>query len=453
MIRISRSEAAVKAGGAVTRALRRGSTERAVGGAILTGLVAQAGLLVSGVVLARLFGPERRGQLALIVVLPIIVYQIGNLGLPIATAFYVARVPGHARELLHTLRGVITIQALLLIVAHAALVVLIVWHEPSLQAAAVVSLIWAPLLLIQDYGLAVLQGQKRFRSFNILRALPAGVNVSVALFVLTTASNDIAVVVTGLVTLTAALAAATLAIALVPSADQSTSGSQTAPPSRKELLAFGAKALVGSSYPVETLRLDQLIVALFLTAYDLGLYVVALSFINLPRFISQSIGTVAYPHVASRLGASRRSHDMWLFVWFTTGTTALLVCILELLAPALLRAFFGPEFESAQSITRLLLAAALLLAIRRILGEVLKGAGNPAASSIAEGVSLVVVILTMPVLTRYLGLLGAGVALSSSAAISMIILIYVALRQRFIDVMPPYEHPVLEEDMGSASVP
>ena len=452
MIQISQTRTPVKVSNAVTRALRRGSTERAVGGAILTGLVAQVGLLVSGVLLARLLGPERRGELALVVLLPIIVYQIGNLGLPIATAFYVARVPTQARDILHRLRRLVVIQMVLLIVAHAALVRLIVWHEPSLRTAAVASLLWAPLLLIQDFGLAILQGQRRFLPFNILRALPAGVNVVVALFVLFTAKKDVVVIVVGLLTLTAGLAIATLWIALREHREPSMSIGRPALPSRKDLIQFGIKALVGSSYPVESLRLDQLLVALFLSSYDLGLYVVALSFINLPRFISQSIGTVAYPHVASRSSSGRRSPDMWLFVWFTAGITTILVVTLEVFVPSLLRVFFGHEFESAELITRLLLAAALLLAVRRILGEVLKGAGNPAASSVAEGASLLVVILTMPLLTRYLGLLGAGVALSFSAGISMIILLYIALRPQVVEGVLP-ERAVLEDEMSSASAP
>ena len=50
---------------------------------------------------------------------------------------------------------------------------------------------------------------------------------------------------------------------------------------------------------METFRLDQAVVGLFLTPAALGLYVVGLAFANLPRFIAQSVGYIAYPRINS----------------------------------------------------------------------------------------------------------------------------------------------------------
>ncbi len=64
------------------------------------------------------------------------------------------------------------------------------------------------------------------------------------------------------------------------------------------MVAFGAKGLLGANSPIEYYRVDQAVVGLFLTPVALGLYSVALAFTNLPRSIANSLGVVAYPHVA-----------------------------------------------------------------------------------------------------------------------------------------------------------
>ncbi len=80
-------------------------------------------------------------------------------------------------------------------------------------------------------------------------------------------------------------------------------GGSSPTPSRRRAFRYGVSAVLGSSSPAEILRLDQAIIALALSRYTLGLYVVAVAFTNLPRFISQSVGIVAFPRVAAGVGA------------------------------------------------------------------------------------------------------------------------------------------------------
>ena len=70
------------------------------------------------------------------------------------------------------------------------------------------------------------------------------------------------------------------------------------------LLRFGIRGWLGTATPSEALRLDQVIVGLLLSPSALGLYVVGGSFSNLPRFIAQSVGLVAYPRIAAESDTS-----------------------------------------------------------------------------------------------------------------------------------------------------
>jgi hypothetical protein len=53
-------------------------------------------LVASGVLVARTLGPENRGYLALLALFPAILSELGNLGLPLAVTYYIARDRTHA---------------------------------------------------------------------------------------------------------------------------------------------------------------------------------------------------------------------------------------------------------------------------------------------------------------------------------------------------------------------
>ena len=103
-------------------------------------------------------------------------------------------------------------------------------------------------------------------------------------------------------------------------------------PPVREMVAFGAKGLLGASSPIEYYRLDQAVVGLFLTPVALGIYAVALAFTNLPRFISTSVGMVAYPHVAAQSDPVEARRQLWRFFLLTVAACAAVVAALEVSA-------------------------------------------------------------------------------------------------------------------------
>ncbi|PYQ65145.1 MAG: hypothetical protein DMF54_11940 [Acidobacteria bacterium] len=406
---------------------RPGSVQRSASGAVAAGLTGQLALVVSGIALARVLGPQARGSLALLLLLPAVVYQAGNLGLPLACAYYLAQEPRRSRAIVRRLRTIGPLQAVLLGGIHALAIAIVIWsRSPELRLAALITLPSTSAQLMQDYGLAILQGLRGFRAFNILRTLPSVANAVVGVILFGLQLRNLVWVVAILIVPGICISAFTLAFAIARSRNNSPLGE--AGPTLRQLIRFGAKGVLGSSYPVETFRADQLIVGLFLSATDLGRYVVALSFVNLPRFISQSIGFIAYPHVAAELQLKSQRRAMWRFFWVTTALTVMTVLVLELLVPILLPILFGSQFTESVPIARVLLVAAAFFSARRILAEVMKGAGNPAAGSIAELASFVALIPAFLLFTRSFHVIGVAVALTFSAALSLAVLILLDLK-------------------------
>jgi O-antigen/teichoic acid export membrane protein len=177
---------------------------------------------------------------------------------------------------------------------------------------------------------------------------------------------------------------------------------------------------------VETFRLDQALVGLFLEPLQLGLYIAALAFTNLPALISRSIGLIAFPRVASETDDRRRM--VRRFYWLAVVTLGGSVLALELAAGRLVPLFFGDDFRDAVSMTRILLIGAFFYGVRRVLSDSASGAGAPGLASIAELSSWVVLLPLFGVLTPLYGAEGVAAALTIAYAVSLVTLLVLLRR-------------------------
>jgi O-antigen/teichoic acid export membrane protein len=374
-----------------------------------------------------MLGVQNRGYLALIILWPTILARLGGTGLPLALPYFVSRDAASAYSTARSVVRPAVIQMSAVALVHGAVLLAFLPGKPAdVRAAGLLSLAAGPLSLALEYLLALLQGQQRFGAFNVLRTGPAALYGILALALFVLGLGQLPFVAAGLI--------GGLLVSVIASAIVVTCGLASLPKSssRKHaigrMIGFGLRGLPGAVSPLETLRLDQAVIGLFLTPAALGLYVVGLAFTNLPRFIAQSIGMVAYPHIAGR--RDNRSSSMWSFFWLTVGLSAVVVLVLIATAPLLVPAIFGKQFSDAVTVTRILLIGSLFFAARRVLTDASRAVGRPSAGSIAEIASWVCLLLFVAVLLPRLGIQGVAIALTSAAAFSFLVLCVIVLRDR-----------------------
>lgn len=394
---------------------------RSLGGSLVATGAVQVLLTVSGVLIARTLGPEDRGYLALLVVVSGICVLAGGAGLPTAATYYVAQNRGHAAGIVRALALPALIQVGGTAVVQLGVLFVLIPHDPQrVKVAAMVSLLLVPGILSHSYGLAVLQGQERFRPFNILRILPTALYVGavVAAVVLGFANLIVLMVAWAVALLLAGVIALGVALRGLLSVGDVADG-----PSRRQLVRFGAKSLVGSVSPIEALRLDQALVGLLLNPVTLGLYVVAQAFTNLPRVVASSVGMIAYPHVASQTSAAEARRALWRYFFLGVALSALVIGALEIVTGKLVLLFFGAEFQSATPVARVLLLATLFMAARRVLTDGVNGMGRPGLGTISEIASWIFLVPTIALLLPRYGAVGVAVALTISWFASLVLLI------------------------------
>ena len=421
---------------------------RPLAGSLLASFYSQAAVVVTGILTARSLGPTDRGYWALLVLVPAILQQLGTLGLPLATTYFIASERGKERAVLRAIRTPAIAQVLALTVIQAAVLWFLVEGEPDrVRLAAGASLLLIAGAVADMYGKAILQGQGRFTALNIVR--PTTVTFALVGIVALFATGDARLAPVAAVWVAATLAggAVTLAVAL---ARRDRRG-QVEHVARGPMVRFGLRGLLGSASPIETFRVDQAAIGLVLPAQELGLYVAALSFTNLPALISRSVGMIALPQVART--AARGSSDIWRFFWVSVALTGIVVVLLELWAGFLVPLFFGEDFEDAVPMTRILLVGAFLYAARRVLTDGVSGSGMPGLGSIAELSSWFVLVPLMAILVGPWGAEGVATALTISAAFSLAVLVVLFRRaerrmpepttlEGQVPVVRPYEEPL-----------
>jgi O-antigen/teichoic acid export membrane protein len=405
----------------------RGSPERLgrdAALAVATGFAIQAVLVVTGPLLARMLGPDGRGYLAALILWPIVITQLGNLGIPSALTYSIARDSSASRALARLGLAFALPQALLLIVFQALWLLLILHGDPhAVRVAGWLTLALVPAMLAQQYGLGLLQGHLRLRLFNGLRLLPWALYAVGVATLFVAGDHAIEPIVGALVTAFLISGTACLLCGL-----RFSRGEAPASVDRRFLLSFGLRGLLSSLSAVDVLRPDQVVLALFLSPAALGLYVVGLAFTNLPYFIAKSVGLITFPWVASRTEEGDARRTMWSLLWLTTGIAVVIVAVLCASAHWLVPFFFGEQFDAAVTVTYIVLPGTIFLSARRVLSEGLKGRGYPLAGTLGELLALAWVAVALAVFVPLWGIYGAAVALASSYVVSLVMLVGLAGR-------------------------
>lgn len=398
---------------------------RRIAGSLFSGFVTQAALALSGILLARALGPGDRGYLALLFLWPTILFQLADVGLPIGGAYYISRNPVAAGAIAHSLVVPAVYQAFAIVLLH---ILVLSWflptRGPEVRLAGLLTLAVGPTLLIQDYVLAILQGQQRFATFNMLRTLTPLLNAAVAVAVWAGRLR----LVPATLLLVVSYSVSGIAALIMLSSGLPRAHTLPETPSRRSMLQFGVRSFLGSLYPVENFRIDQVIVGIVLSPAALGLYVVSLAFTNFARFTAQSLGMVAYPHIASQATARLRRASSWKFFWGGVALSGAVVVILEVAVGPIIPWLFGEAFRQSVPLARILLVAGLLAAARRILAEALKGQGFPLPTTIAEVASWIAFAGSLALLVSPAGVTGVAISVVVAAACSLVILLIIDAR-------------------------
>ncbi len=386
--------------------------------------------IASGVLVARLLGPEGRGELAVITLWPLNLGLLGTLGFTQALTYFSAKHPGRTDTIWTSALVMAMLQsATLAAVGYFALPLILQAHPETTLSLAQFFLVYLPIGFASAYCQNLLQGALQLRYFNWLRLLTAGAYLFgvLVLFLLHRGSVwPVILTLLGSYVVGAAFGLLIIYRNIRP-------GWSWEPAVLQEMLRYGLHAYGGHVAQILHPQVVLLVMSVFLPTKAIGYYAVGYSMAATLLIIPAGVGAVTLAQGA-RGSAKQARQILHRSLRITLGLLIPAAVVLYFTAPLLLRIFFGPDFLPAVSATRILLLAIPLLAATQVLYEGLRALGHPQGAGYA---GLAGVLVTLPLLwlllPRY-SYQGGAVAFAISCLVALVVVLGYAHRRAALRV-------------------
>lgn len=363
--------------------------------------------MVTGMVTARLLGPEGRGIQTALILWPQFLAFASTFGIHAALLYHMKKNPEREADLYYASLW-LTLCAGALCVA-AGLFLIPAWlgaDSASFVPAALWLMATAPFILLFFMHNALFRGREEFHLFNRMRYLvPLLTLVALLLLAvwdrLTPTTSAVAYLVPYVpVTMLAMIRAIRIYRPAL-------SGMLSA---CKKVLAYGFGAYGIDLLGNLILYMDQIILVNLLAPGPLGLYVVAVSLSRVLAIFSSSIIMVLSPKASSLPPKDAALLTLRIFKLSLFAALAF-ATLFMVAAPFLIHLLYGERFAESTDVFRLLVLEVVLSGAALVLAQAFMAIGKPFVVTVSQAIGVLLVIPLMYMLVPEYGVIGAGWAL------------------------------------------
>lgn len=372
-----------------------------------------AGILICGlatsVLIGRVLGPEGRGEIAAVLLWPVILVVAFSTGLIPAVLYFTAGRRERISEILGTAAALSVPQiAGAVVVGYFAMPYLLGKQSSGAVELARLYLIMVPFCLWTNYGWSLLQAQQQLSSYNILRLVtPAGYACGALMLVQIDALSTRTVVYLQLgLTLASFVLTGLLVVRCMP---EPLFPLRSTKATARKLLRFGTRVQVGDLTQTANVQLDQMLIAATLPPAQLGLYTAAFSVAGLAQLMGRAVRPVLVAKVANCRSIAAGRREIALAYRRYGFAACVTVPSLLLATPSALSSVYGPDFRAAALPAIILVFAAVVLGAKEMLGGAMQAMGHPWLNSKADLIGAVVTASALPLALRGAGITGAAV--------------------------------------------
>jgi O-antigen/teichoic acid export membrane protein len=413
--------------------------------------VATKGLIMginalTGIITARALRPAGRGELAAMILWPVLLANALSLGLPSALTFQLRRNPGKQSQLVGS-------ALFLALLSSAAAALLGAWfmsafipqYPPRVILFARIFLLSAPITSLLAVGRASLESRGDFAVSNkLLLWTPAMTLVGLVGLLATRSMNPfsaaLAYVPTGVVPL------AWLMRRLVKAFRPSLAHFRTA---AMELFSYGIRSYGIDLCGTMAVYVDQALVVRLLQPDLMGTYVVALSLSRILYALHGSVVMVLFPKAVSC--PAQMVADMTSRATRMSAAVAVLGGIgIIALGPQVLNLFYGKAYRNANVVLRILVVEVILSGAGWVLSQAFMALGRPGVINALQVTGLALTVPLMFLLIPRFGIAGAGAALLCSTIIRLLFVL--ASFPIFLKMPVPNLLPKMEDLRFAADV-
>lgn len=381
--------------------------------------------MTTGILTARLLGPDGRGIQAAIVLWPLLLMGFSSVGLHPAILYYVKKGSAQASAFV---TAALTLSVLVSVVAAAVGMIFVPsWlsnYDVQTVRFAQFYMAFIPFALAGEIYATTVQAHGDFALYNGYRLLQPLITLGVLLLLALTG------------TLGPESAAAAFLGPALPALLWLWSRTRhlyawslrSFGNVYRQLLSYGTRSFGSDIFIVASSQLDRVFIVSLLSPASVGLYTVAFSLAKMLSIFEAAVSSVLLPRMVGQpLGEMRlllgRAARISILVTFTAGLG------LVLTGPMLIRLFYGEAFGGAIVVLWLLTADSVLSNLANLLGKIFYAIGKPEMMIFRHGLSLAVAIPGVLILGPRYGISGvaAAVLLKSVVAVGLTLMAFPAV--------------------------
>ena len=373
--------------------------------------------ILTGIITARLLGPNDKGVQAAIILWPGLLTYLSAIGLPTALLYHIRKDPKRTGE---------SLTAALSLGVGASFIATVVgiifaptWlgnYSAQTIRIAQFYMLFVPVSVSGMIYTSVVQANGQFQIYNGLRLLQPFVTLCILLLLAVTDK------------ITAGSAA--LAFVCTPIPGLIWLWHQTRHLYKfsfaqlssvcKQLLSYGVRSYGGDILAIASSQLDKIVVVSLLKPESVGLYAVAFSLAKMLVVFGSAVVSVLLPKIIGQPIAEMRLL-LGRAARVSTLVTALAAVVLMLIGPYLLNFFYGDAFQGAIVVFWILSVDSVLGGLAILLAQIFYALGKPELMIFRQIASLAVTVPGMLILGSRYGIAGvaAAVLLESIAMITL----------------------------------
>lgn len=403
----------------------------------VTTAIIQVVNILTGLLAARLLGPEGRGELAEIMLWPGLLVEFGILALSDALLYRAATRAAAPKVLFATIMWLGAILAVALVaIGYATIPLLLSGESARLQAIESWYIAaYVPVYLFALFVATMFQGHLDVKGWNVVRLL---VGVGYLGFILTLWAAQGASVQAFAIAYIAGTALSGL-VGVVWLARKGWVGWKPDPAVAKGLLGYGARVHVGEIVNSARQRIDQAAVSLFLTASDMGLYAVALTVANGPMILVNTIAGIAFPKISAAPEPAEKLRIFGIYLRLAMAMAGCSAVALAILAEFLVPLIFGHAFDESATICQIMLIGLPFFAAKLMFIQALNAFDKSLSISAAELIGLAGAGAALALFLPTLGLIGAAWAVVVANVVAMAVMAATLHRRIGAPVLPLFK--------------
>lgn len=377
------------------------------------------GFLIS-VIIARTLGPELQGKYAIYILIPTLLYNLGNLGIG-SSAIYILN-----NDFENRYSYLVFLKKFIILLAFintfiGAIFIFMYFHFSNTNASLieiVLIVCLIPLLLINNIILYIFQALRNYNQYSFNSILPKIIQLLLLILIILFGNNTL--FLTLLIFLISNILATLYSIyklaESVNAMEKKYSNIDI-----KYVVLYGLKTHLANTVTFINYRLDQLLIGLLINSYSVGVYNVAVIISEKIWSLTNPIITILFPEMSRiqnndvRVNLTCRLSRLIAFSNIFIGLTFFLFM------KYFIDFTFGKEYQEAVLITNVLLIGILLMNIDKILSNYFASIGKPEINMGITNITLISNFILALSFIPFWGIIGAAASTSLAYLITFLL--------------------------------